>query len=149
MSIPLFGDYYFDRDKFNWILQVEKFSKKHQKMVIKNVAYFGNPMQMAAYIGQHAALNGAEGVTRLNELIAAVEALTAVAITSIRAKAAQPITPSDPALTREGIEMYDMPRFEEALRKQREAFADRYMANQELSEYVDGLFGDNEERNDD
>ena len=45
--------------------------------------------------------------------------------------------------------MYDMPRFEEALRKQREAFADRYMANQELSEYVDGLFGDNEERNDD
>jgi hypothetical protein len=45
--------------------------------------------------------------------------------------------------------MHDLPTFEEALRKQREAFADRYKANQELSKYVDGLLGDNEERNDD
>ena len=41
--------------------------------------------------------------------------------------------------------MQYMPMFDEALRKQREAFADRYQANDELSQYVDGLFGDNEE----
>ena len=41
--------------------------------------------------------------------------------------------------------MQSTPMFDEALKKQREAFADRYKANDELSKYVDGLFGENEE----
>jgi hypothetical protein len=41
--------------------------------------------------------------------------------------------------------MPDLPTFEEALRRQREALADRYRANQELSEYVDELFGETDE----
>lgn len=45
--------------------------------------------------------------------------------------------------------MADLPTFDEALRKQREVFADRYQANAELSKYVDGLFGTDEEKNDD
>lgn len=45
--------------------------------------------------------------------------------------------------------MIDMPTFEEALRKQREVFADRYKANHELSQYVDELFGNDEEQKDD
>ena len=45
--------------------------------------------------------------------------------------------------------MDDSPTFDEALRKQREVFADRYKANQELSQYVDELFGNDEEQKDD
>lgn len=44
--------------------------------------------------------------------------------------------------------MPDLPTFEEALRRQREVFADRYKANQELSQYVDELFGTKEEQSD-
>jgi hypothetical protein len=46
-------------------------------------------------------------------------------------------------------DMPDQPTFDEALRRQREVFADRYKANQELSQYVDELFGNNEEQKDD
>ena len=45
--------------------------------------------------------------------------------------------------------MGDLPTFDEALRKQREVFADRYKENQELSQYVDELFGDKEELSND
>jgi len=45
--------------------------------------------------------------------------------------------------------MPDLPTFEEALRRQREVFADRYRANHELGQYVDELFGTKEEQNDD
>jgi hypothetical protein len=45
--------------------------------------------------------------------------------------------------------MSAQPAFEEALRKQREVFADRYKANADLSKYVDGLFGTDEEEDDD
>ncbi len=41
--------------------------------------------------------------------------------------------------------MTDSLTFDEALRRQREVFADRYKANRELSQYVDELFGDKEE----
>lgn len=47
--------------------------------------------------------------------------------------------------------MPDMPTFDEALRKQREAFADRYKANPALdavASEIDAVFAD-EERNDD
>lgn len=40
-------------------------------------------------------------------------------------------------------------KFNEALRKQREAFADRYQSSAELSKYVDELFGDEKELSDD
>jgi hypothetical protein len=45
--------------------------------------------------------------------------------------------------------MQPLPTFDEALRKQREAFADRYQANDELSQYVDGLFSEKEEKSND
>lgn len=88
MSIHLFGDYYFDRDKLNWILQVQKFSKKKGENVMKNIAYFGNPTQMAQHVAQHAALNAASDADSLDELIEAIDALTAVALESVRRKAA-------------------------------------------------------------
>jgi len=88
MSIHLFGDYYFDRDNLNWILQVQKFSKKKGEDVLKNIAYFGNPTQMAQHIAQHAALNAASDASSLGELIESIDALTAVAIESVRSKAA-------------------------------------------------------------
>ena len=88
MSIHLFGDYYFDRDKLNWILQVQKFSKKKGENVMKNIAYFGNPRQMAQHVAQHAALNAASDADSLDELIEAIDALTAVALESVRRKAA-------------------------------------------------------------
>ena len=87
MSIHLFAEYYFDRDKLNWILQVQKFSKKKGENVLKNIAYFGNPAQMAQHIAQHAALNANEAGS-LNELIESIDALTAVALESVRSKAA-------------------------------------------------------------
>lgn len=87
MSIHLFGDYYFDRDPMNWILQVERDSEKHGR-VIKNIAYFGKPEQMAAYIAQHAALNAAIPVKTLDGLISAINGLSAAAIESIQRKAA-------------------------------------------------------------
>ena len=88
MSIHLFGDYYFDRDKLNWILQVKKFSKKKGENVLRNVAYFGSPTQMAQHIAQHAALNAACTKNSLSELIESIDALTAVALESVRSKAA-------------------------------------------------------------
>lgn len=45
--------------------------------------------------------------------------------------------------------MTDLPTFDEALRRQREVFADRYKANQELSQYVDELFGTDEDQKND
>lgn len=87
MSIHLFGDYYFDRDPLNWILQVERDSKKHGR-VIKNIAYFGKPEQMATYIAQHAALNAAIPATTLDELIRAIRELTGVAINATMRNAA-------------------------------------------------------------
>lgn len=88
MSIHLFGDYYFDRDKLNWILQVQQFSKKRGESVLKNIAYFGNPTQMAQHIAQHAALHAATGADSLGGLIKSIDALTAVALESARSKAA-------------------------------------------------------------
>ena len=43
--------------------------------------------------------------------------------------------------------MIDMPTFEEALRRQREVFADRYKANPELdavASEIDAMFADDE-----
>jgi hypothetical protein len=87
MSINLFGDYYFDRDPMNWILQVERDSEKHGR-VIKNIAYFGKPSQMGAYIAQHAALNAAIPAETLDGLISAIDNLSAIAIEAIQRKAA-------------------------------------------------------------
>ena len=88
MSIHLFGDYYFDRDKLNWILQVQKFSEKKGENVLKNIAYFGNPTQMAQHIAQHVALNVSSDANSLGKLIESIDALTAVAIESVRSKTA-------------------------------------------------------------
>lgn len=88
MSIHLFGNYYFDRDKLNWILQEQRFSKKKNQNVLITIAYFGNPVQMAQHIAQHAALNVAGDANSLDELIEAIDALTAVALESVRRKAA-------------------------------------------------------------
>lgn len=51
------------------------------------------------------------------------------------------------AATRAEIEMHDMPDFDEALRRQRETFADRYKATPALAEVasaIDAMFADDE-----
>ena len=87
MSIHLFGDYYFDRDPLNWILQKSGTNKKTGLPTMKNIAYFGKADQMAAHIANNAALN-APSTDQLHELIAAINHVSLVAIEAIRSKAA-------------------------------------------------------------
>jgi hypothetical protein len=87
MSIHLFGDYYFDRDPMNWILQKSRTNKKTGLPTMKNIAYFGKAEQMAAHIANSSALN-APDTDQLRELIEAINHVSLVAIEVIRSKAA-------------------------------------------------------------
>jgi hypothetical protein len=87
MSIHLFGDYYFDRDPMNWILQKSGISKKTGLPTIKNIAYFGNAGQMADHIANNATLN-APDTDQLNDLIWSIDNLSQLALENIRSKLA-------------------------------------------------------------